>query len=136
VKRRPAPIIAITVLYFGSAAAIILLIAIDYLLRIPLWSAPFLIVVAIVQSVVGWGFWRLRNWARLATVVLAGFFAVPSMMEVAEAFRILSTTKLIFHLALITFQGMVVAYLILPQTKRVFEEEPIQLSVSSGQSSK
>lgn len=57
-------------------------------------------------------------------------------MEVAETFRILSTMKLIFHLALITFQGMVVAYLILPETKRVFKEEPIQLSMLCGESSK
>lgn len=87
-----------------------------------LYVDAFLALLAVLQCVVGWGLWRLRSWARVVTIVLAGLFAYPSLVAVTAAFAFLSGIERIIHIAFITSQGIAIAYLIWPKTKQVFED--------------
>jgi hypothetical protein len=63
----------------------------------------------------------MLNWARITTVILSAFFIFPSAVEILTAFRDLNFLKLVLNLAFVTLQGMIIWYLLLPDTRRAFE---------------
>lgn len=127
--QRPTPIVVLAVLYFSVAVAAVSLVAVDFILRIPLWSAPFLILLAILQSVVGWGLWRLRSWARFITIILSAAFSFPSIAEIFGSFGSLSLLMLLLNLSFVTLQGVIIFYLMRASTRRVFEAPPMRIIV-------
>lgn len=80
-----------------------------------------------MHCALGCGLLKLRNWARLGTVFLASFWALPSLIEILSAFRSLNVVKLLVHLSLVTVDGMIIGYLVLPAARRVFEAPPVEL---------
>lgn len=74
--------------------------------------------------------WESGNWAGIATAILAVFFAFPSVVEILMAFRSFDIAKLIMNLWLVTLEGMIVAYLVHSDTRRVFEEPQIELRLN------
>jgi uncharacterized membrane protein (DUF2068 family) len=89
-----------------------------------------LCLVAVSQLILGRGLWKLQNWARIATAILSAFFAFPSVVEILLAFRSFDIAKLIVNLLLVTLEGMIVAYLVHSETRRVFEESRIELHLN------
>jgi hypothetical protein len=84
-------------------------------------------LVGLIQIFIGRGLLKLQNWARIITIILSAFFTVPSSVEILTAFRGLDAFKLFLHLGFVTLQGMIVCYLLLPETRQVFESPPAQL---------
>ncbi len=57
-------------------------------------------------------------------------FCLPSVVEILMAFRSFDIAKLIMNLWLVTLEGMIVAYLVHSDTRRVFEEPQIELRLN------
>jgi hypothetical protein len=125
--KRPAPITSLAVIYFVSAAAIVLFLFTNFLLSFPLRSTPILIPLVPIQCAIGRGLWKLQNWARIATVILSAFFGFPSVIKVLMAFSSLRIVDLLLNLAFVTLQGMIIWYLLHPETRAAFETSPTLL---------
>lgn len=120
--KRPAPVTALAIIYFVSAAAIVFFLLANFILSFPLRSATVLILLVPFQCILGRGLWRLQNWARIVTAILSVFFAFPSIIAIVIAFRSIDLLKLLLNLSFVTFQGMVVGYLLHPESRRIFEQ--------------
>jgi len=120
---RPSPITVLCVLYFGAAATIGLLLATDlmHLVLVPVWLEVVLALVGLLQCLVGRGLWKLQNWARLAAVILSAFFGFPSIIKMLMAFSSLSVVDLLLNLSFVTVQGMIIWYLLHPETRATFK---------------
>jgi hypothetical protein len=119
--KRPIPITALSILYFTGAAAVALFLATDFTHVVPRWLEGMLVLVAPLQCVVGRGLLKLQNWARIATVILSLFFGFPSIIKIFIAFGSLSIVDLLLNLSFVTLQGMIVWYLLHPETRAAFE---------------
>lgn len=128
-SKRPPAITGLAIVYFVTAAGIVLFLLTNFVLSFPLRSAPILIVLAPVQFVLGRGLWKLRNWARIVTVILSASFGLPSVVEILIAFKSLDATKLVLNLSFVTLQGMVIWYLLHSKTRRCFETPMEKLSL-------
>jgi hypothetical protein len=129
--QRPLPITCLAVLYFACVTGIVVLLITDLTVLVVPRSLIFVLCfVAGSQLILGRGLWKLRNWARVATAILSAFFAVPSVFEILLAFHSFDIAKLIINLLLVTLDGMIVAYLVHSETRRVFEEPRIELHLN------
>lgn len=78
----------------------------------------FFLVLAVLAGAVGWGLWSLKEWARIAQIVLAALGAIRSlfgMMSLHGHFLALP-----FSLAWLAYHGWVIYYLIQPEVKAAF----------------
>jgi hypothetical protein len=127
--KRPALITGLAVMYFVSAAAIVLFLFTNFVLSFPLRSTPILIPLVPIQCAIGLGLWKLRNWARLTTVILSAFFGFPSIIKMMMAFNSLSFVDLSLNLSFVTLQGMTIWYLLHPETRAAFDTSPTVLNL-------
>ena len=124
---RSRPIMVLAALNFAAAAVIVLFLTTDFTKVVPIQLDILFGSLALVHCVLGWGLLKLWNWARLGTVFLASFWALPSVIEILSAFQSLNVVKLLVHLCLVTVDGMIIGYLVHPAGRRVFEAPPVEL---------
>jgi hypothetical protein len=72
-------------------------------------------VIAALAIVVGVGLWRLRNWARITQIILAGLYIVGGLYGLAQRSSGNDASLCLFIAAI-----AVVAYLLLPATRAAF----------------
>jgi uncharacterized membrane protein (DUF2068 family) len=118
---RPLPITLLATLYFLSAAAVAIFLATDSRHVVPTSLWVLFVLMALFQILVGRGLWKLRSWARTVTILLSAFFGLPCVLGIYEAFRSFSLIKLLLNLSFVTLQGMIIWYLLHPETRRIFE---------------
>jgi hypothetical protein len=72
------------------------------------------LAIALVYVIVGVGMWLLKNWARMATLVFAILWLLSSLLGVVRY-------PTLWHIVRVGVNVAILAYLLLPQVKRVFE---------------
>jgi hypothetical protein len=72
------------------------------------------LAIALVYVIVGVGMWLLKNWARMATLVFAILWLLSSLLGVVRY-------PTLWHIVRVGVNLAILAYLLLPQVKRVFE---------------
>jgi uncharacterized membrane protein (DUF2068 family) len=72
------------------------------------------LAIALVYVIVGAGMWLLKNWARMATLVFAILWLLSSLLGVVRY-------PTLWHIVRVGVNVAILAYLLLPQVKRVFE---------------
>src|SRR5260370_4424970 len=85
------------------------------------WLQSLFVLLVLLQCLVGRGLWKLENWARIVTVILSAFFSFPSIIRIFAAFRSPSIVDLLLNLSFVTLQGMIIWYLLHPDTRKAFE---------------
>jgi uncharacterized membrane protein (DUF2068 family) len=78
------------------------------------------LVFAAVAIVVGIGLWRLRNWARILTIILAAISLLPLLPGLMGSMLTLEIFSLIFQLVFAAFYGWIIWYMLQPHVKRAF----------------
>jgi hypothetical protein len=84
----------------------------------------FMLVIAGIAGFVGWGLWSLKEWARIVQIVLAGlgiFRSLFALMAIAHGHFL----ALPFTFAWLAFYGWVIYYLIQPEVKAAFSQQPV-----------
>jgi hypothetical protein len=125
--KRDRPITIIAALNFAAAGFLLVFLVTDFTNVVPLQLDVLLGTVGVVHCALGWGLLKLKNWARVGTAIVSTFWGIPSVVEILSAFRSLDFAKLFVHLLFVTVYSMVVAYLVHPSVRQVFEEPPIEL---------
>jgi len=78
------------------------------------------LVFAAVAIVVGIGLWRLRNWARILTIVLAAISLLPLLPGLLMSMLSIEIFTMMFQLAFAAFYGWIIWYMLQPHVKRAF----------------
>jgi magnesium-transporting ATPase (P-type) len=71
------------------------------------------LVIALIWLILGIGIWSVKNWARVVTLVLAGFSLLYQLLMVA-------TYHTSWHIVRVLVEAAIVVYLMLPDVKRAF----------------
>lgn len=78
------------------------------------------LIFAVIAIVVGIGLWRLRNWARILTIILAAISLLPLLPGLMLSMLSLEIFSMMFQLAFAGFYGWIIWYMVQPQVKRAF----------------
>jgi hypothetical protein len=71
------------------------------------------LVIALIWLVLGIGIWSVKNWARVVTLVLAGFSLLYQLLMVASYHTS-------WHFLRVLVDAAIAVYLMLPDVKRAF----------------
>ena len=85
--------------------------------------AIFLLIAAAVDIVVGVGLWKLKNWARIITIVLIGIGLLGSVLSIVSPFghmHVFFFVFLIRRLILAAIYAWILWYLFQPNVKQAF----------------
>jgi hypothetical protein len=127
--RRTVAITGLAVVYFISAAGMFLFLVTDFQGVVPNGLRVVFALVALLQCALGRGLLKMQNWARVTTVILSACVAFPSVMQIIISFSDLNVFRLLLNLSFVTILGMVIWYLLLPETRQLFEATPTKLNL-------
>ena len=85
--------------------------------------AVFLLIAAGVDIVVGVGLWKLKNWARIITIVLTGIGLIGSVLSILSPFghmHVFFFVFLIRRMILAAIYAWILWYLFQPNVKQAF----------------
>jgi len=80
----------------------------------------FLLGVAALYAVVGAGFLKLQNWARILVVVLCGLGALFNALGVLTSLLHFHVVLVVWHGILVAIDVWIVVYLLNPRVKQAF----------------
>jgi hypothetical protein len=85
--------------------------------------AVLLLIVAVVEAAIGFGLWKLRNWARVVTIVLVGLNLLGAVFSIISPFAHIHVFFFLFlirRLVLIAIDAWILWYLFQPHVKQAF----------------
>ncbi|MGO9588822.1 MAG: DUF2127 domain-containing protein [Candidatus Acidiferrales bacterium] len=85
--------------------------------------AVFLLIAAAVDIVVGVGLWKLKNWARIITIVLTGIGLLGSVLSIISPFEHMHIFLFVFLIRRLIFAAIyawILWYLFQPNVKQAF----------------
>jgi uncharacterized membrane protein (DUF2068 family) len=82
--------------------------------------AVFLFVVGVLYVVMGVGFWKLQNWARILAIVLTGLGAIFQALGVLGALAHFHPFLFIWRAIFVAIDVWIVVYLLKPNVKQAF----------------
>jgi len=84
----------------------------------------FLLGIVVMDVVIGFGLWKLQNWARILTIVLAGLALLSSVLSIVNPFahmvHMFYFAFLIRHLITAAIEVWILVYLFKPHVKQAF----------------
>lgn len=81
----------------------------------------FLFISAAIGVLLGWGLWKLKNWARIVTIVLAVLGVVGALLGLATAFIHFSMFVLLVIAIRLAICGLIIWYLLRPDVSAAFQ---------------
>lgn len=86
----------------------------------------FFILSAATEALVGWGLWKLKNWARIMAIVFSGLDACIRLFELFRFFSIFSIINLVVMLGMLALDAWVILYLLKPEIKAAFQGRQVR----------
>ena len=77
----------------------------------------FFFVVAAIAALLGWGLWSLKNWARIAVIVLSALGAVLSLLALLN----FSSAIIVGVIIRLAINGVIIWYLLQPNVAAAFQ---------------
>ena len=154
--KRPTGVSVIAILQW-TAAAILVAYCPIFVIRVVtavsrnlvkrVWIAPagaaltllvgagvLLFLLGLLLAATGRGLWRLQNWARIVTVVLAALSAAFRLSAILQSVAHPGTNSIqsVTSVVVLAFDAAVIVYLTLPRVKNAFVTLPNALAASSA----
>jgi hypothetical protein len=80
-----------------------------------------ILIFGVLYVVLGWGMLKLKNWARIITIVLAVLAALGALVGLFGALVHFGVFLLIVVLVRLAISGLIIWYLLKPEVKAAFE---------------
>jgi len=84
-------------------------------------AGVFLLVCAAVAVLLGWGLLKLKEWARIVTIILAGLGALGALIGLAGVMGHFAAIAVVFVLVRLAINGLIIWYLLQPHVKAAFQ---------------
>ena len=81
----------------------------------------FLLVIAAVEIILGVGLLKLKEWARMVTVILTAIFAALGLLGLLGSFVHFNLGAVLFKVCVLAIQILIIVYLMKPEVKAAFQ---------------
>ncbi len=78
------------------------------------------LVFAAIAAVIGFGLWKLQNWARIVTIVFSGLGIVSGLLGFLTMLLHFSLVGLLFRMIGLGINGLILWYMLQPHVKQAF----------------
>ncbi len=78
------------------------------------------LIAAAISALVGFGLWKLRNWARILTIVFSGLGILGGLPGLATALLHFNLPTLVFTLVFLGIYALIIWYMFQPHVKQAF----------------
>ena len=83
--------------------------------------AVFCFIFAVISALLGWGLWKLKNWARIITIIFEVIFILLSLLGLLGILAHFNIISLIWTLFWIAIYCLIIWYLLKPDVKAAFK---------------
>ena len=80
-----------------------------------------MLVFALLYFAVGYGLWKLKNWARIITIVLSGLGAALGVLGLLGSLMAFEIISLVFQLIFVAIYAWILWYMFQPHVKEAFD---------------
>ena len=94
-------------------------------------AGVFIIIVGGVSALVGFGLWKLKEWARVVSIVLYGISAALQLLGLLGSLAHFNAFAVIWSVFWIAVDAFVIFYLLKPEVKAAFRQRPIASAASA-----
>lgn len=84
-------------------------------------AGVFIIIMGGVCALVGFGLWKLKGWARIVSIVLAGIGAAFQLLGLLGTLAHFSLFAVVWSLFWIAVDALIIWYLLKPEVKAAFQ---------------
>ena len=94
-------------------------------------AGVFIIIIGGVSALVGFGLWKLKEWARVVSIVLYGISAALQLLGLLGSLAHFNAFALIWSVFWVAVDAFVIWYLLKPEVKAAFRQRPMASSASA-----
>ena len=94
-------------------------------------AGVFIIIVGGVSALVGFGLWKLKNWARIVSIILIGINAAFQLLGILGTLTHFNLFALIWGVFWVAVDAFVIMYLLKPEVKAAFQQRPMASAASA-----
>jgi uncharacterized membrane protein (DUF2068 family) len=87
-------------------------------------AGAFLLVMAVISAVLGWGLWELQEWARILMIIFQGIGLATGIVGMF-AFAFFHPVGVVFRLVRIAINGVIIWYLVQPNVVAAFRRPAV-----------
>jgi len=87
-------------------------------------AGAFMLIMAVIGAVIGWGLWTLQEWARILTIIFNGIFLALGILGMF-ALAFLHPVGIVFRLVRIAINGVIIWYLLQPDVVAAFRRPAV-----------
>jgi uncharacterized membrane protein (DUF2068 family) len=94
-------------------------------------AGVFIIIVGGVSALVGFGLWKLKEWARIVSIVLCGISAAFQLLGLLGSLAHFNAFAVIWSIFWIAVDAFIIWYLLKPEVKAAFRQRPMASAASA-----
>ena len=94
-------------------------------------AGVFIIIVGGVSALVGFGLWKLKEWARVVSIVLYGISAALQLLGLLGSLAHFNAFAVIWSVFWVAVDAFVIWYLLKPEVKAAFQQRPMASAASA-----
>lgn len=94
-------------------------------------AGVFIIIIGGVAALVGFGLWKLKGWARIVSIVLAGIGGALQLLGLLGSLAHFNLFAVVWSLFWIAIDALIIWYLLKPEVKAAFQP-PSQARAASA----
>jgi uncharacterized membrane protein (DUF2068 family) len=87
-------------------------------------AGAFLLVMAVISAVLGWGLWELQEWARILMIIFQGIGLATGIVGMF-ALAFFHPVGVVFRLVRIAINGVIIWYLVQPNVVAAFRRPAV-----------
>lgn len=91
----------------------------------------FIIIMGGVSALVGFGMWKLKGWARIVSIVLYALSGVFQLLGILGSLAHFNAFALIWGAFWVAVDAFVIWYLLKPEVKAAFQQQPMARAASA-----
>ena len=89
-------------------------------------AGVFMIIMGGVGALVGFGLWKLKGWARIVAIVLAGISAAFQLLGLLGSLAHFNLFAVVWGLFWIAIDALIIWYLLKPEVKSAFQAPQVR----------
>ena len=94
-------------------------------------AGVFIIIVGGISAFVGFGLWKLKEWARIVSIVLYGISAALQLLGLLGSLAHFNAFAVVWSVFWVAVDAFVIWYLLKPEVKAAFQQRPMANAASA-----
>lgn len=91
----------------------------------------FCLIIAAVEIILAVGLLKLKEWARIVTIVLTAIFGALGLLGLLGSFIHFSLFATVIRICVLAIQAFIIMYLLKPEVKAAFQPRPMASAASA-----